>query len=388
MIMYKITTLNKISAGGLSALAGGTFDVSDSHDAPDGIIVRSAAMHDMKFPESLLAIARAGAGVNNIPVDKCAENGVVVFNTPGANANAVKELAIAALLISSRGIVDGINWVKTLAGTEGVAKAVEAGKGAYAGPEITGKTLGVIGLGAIGVLVANAAVALGMDVVGFDPFLSVESAWSISRHVRKARSMDEVYAASDYVSLHLPFNKDTKCMINAETIAKMKDGARVINLARAELADSAAIKAALVSGKISRYVTDFPTDDTAGAEGVIAIPHLGASTQESEENCAMMAAAELKDYLLYGNIKNSVNFPSAELPESGKPRLSVLHKNEPGIIGAITTILGNKGINVENLVNKSKADMAYTLLEIDGDGESVKAGIRGIKDIIRVRVIV
>lgn len=385
--MYKILCLNKISPVGTKRL-GEAYTFSPEIENPDGILVRSAAMHDMELGEDLLAIARAGAGVNNIPVDKCLEKGIVVFNTPGANANGVKELALAALLLSSRKIDAGIAWAKTLKGQESVEKLVEKGKSAFVGPELLGKTLGVIGLGAIGGLVANAAVGLGMQVVGCDPFITVNAAWSLSRAVRKADNYDEIYADADYITIHVPSTPDTKGMINAETIAKMKDGVRIINLARGDLVDNAAVKAALASGKVACYVTDFPSDELLDVEGVIAIPHLGASTPESEENCASMAAAQLIDYLENGNIKNSVNYPATYMARSAANRIVVLHENVPTMLAQVLTVLSNDNINIENMVSCSKGNNACSLFDTDAKvSEKAAADIRAIQGVRRITVI-
>ena len=335
----KVQLLNKIAAVGTDKLDKAVYTIGADVENPDAIMVRSAAMHDMEFGSELKAIARAGAGVNNIPIDRCSEQGIVVFNTPGANANGVKELAICALLLASRNIVGGIKWAESLAGTEGVAKAVEAGKSKFAGCEIARKTLGVIGLGAIGGMVAGIATHLNMNVVGCDPFISIDGAWHLNHHVSQAKTYDEIYKVADYVTLHVPATPDTKNMINAESIAKMKDGVKIINLSRADLVDAEAVKAGLASGKISAYVTDFPTEDIVGVEGAITIPHLGASTEESEDNCAVMAAVELDGYLRYGNIKNSVNFPNVEMPMSADVRVCVLHANVPAVISQITSVL-------------------------------------------------
>ncbi len=383
--MYNVKLLNKIAKCG-TAVFGNEYNVGEDVQNADAIMVRSASMHEMEFEKELVAIARAGAGVNNIPLDKCSEEGIVVFNTPGANANAVKELAICALLLGSRKIVDGINWASTL--TEDVAKAVEKGKGAYVGPELYGKTLGVIGLGAIGALLANTAVHLGMKVYGYDPFITVDSAWRLSREIKHATELSEIFANCDYISIHVPSTPDTKGMINESTIATMKDGVRIINLARADLVNNADIKKAIESGKVGSYVVDFPTEETVGVPGIVAIPHLGASTPESEDNCAVMAANELVDYLECGNIKNSVNFPAAYLPCSGGIRVCVLHKNVPSIISQITTLLSDEKINIANLVNASKKDNAYTLLEVEGAvSDELKAKIEAIENVYRVRVI-
>ncbi|MGN0598987.1 MAG: phosphoglycerate dehydrogenase [Oscillospiraceae bacterium] len=386
--MYNIQTLNKISKYGTDNFDTAKYTVADEVANPDAIMVRSAAMHDMEFGSNLLAIARAGAGVNNIPVDKCAEQGICVFNTPGANANAVKELVIAGLLLTSRKIPDAMAWAQTLKGNGAeVGKMVEKGKSQFAGPEIMGKTLGIIGLGAIGVLVANAAIALGMKVVGYDPFLSVKAALSLDPSVKTVSDVKELYAASDYITIHVPYNADTKGTINADAIAAMKDGVRVLNFARGELVDNAAILPALESGKVAAYITDFPSDEVLGAKGVIAVPHLGASTPESEDNCAKMAALELIDYIENGNIKNSVNYPDAAMNAAGT-KICVMHKNVPAVISALTTALGDAGLNIDNMLNKSKKDYAYTLLDVAGDvSDDVVAKLTAVDTIIKVRVI-
>ena len=386
--MHKITTLNKISDTGLSVLDPSKFAISDNEKNPDAMILRSFSMHDMELPSSLKCVARAGAGVNNIPLDKCSEQGVVVFNTPGANANAVKELVLAGLLLSSRKITQGVAWAQGLKGQDGVAALVEKGKGAFVGPEIMGKKLGVIGLGAIGVLVANAANALKMDVMGYDPFLSVDAAWSVSTHVQKAASIDEIIESCDYITIHVPFNKDTKGMFNNETLARVKPGVRILNFSRGELVDNAAMIEALASGAVNTYVTDFPVDEMLGVEGVIPVPHLGASTPESEENCAQMAAQEMRDYLEHGIIRNSVNFPNCDMPYSGRKRICVPHKNIPSVIGAITTMLGNKKINIDNMMNKSRGDYAYTMVDVDnGDLAGIEAELMAVEGIISVRIV-
>lgn len=386
--MYNIQTLNKISKYGTDNFDTAKYTVADEVANPDAIMVRSAAMHDMEFGTNLLAIARAGAGVNNIPVDKCAEQGICVFNTPGANANAVKELVIAGLLLTSRKIPDAMIWAQTLKGNGAeVGKMVEKGKSQFAGPEIMGKTLGVIGLGAIGVLVANAAIALGMKVVGYDPFLSVKAALSLDPSVKTVSDVKDLYAAADYVTIHVPFNADTKGTINADAIAAMKDGVRVLNFARGELVDNSAILPALESGKVAAYITDFPSDEVLGAKGVIAVPHLGASTPESEDNCAKMAALELIDYIENGNIKNSVNYPDASMNAVGT-KICVMHKNVPAVISALTTALGDAGLNIENMLNKSKKDYAYTLLDVAGYvSDDVVAKLSAVDTVIKVRVI-
>ena len=385
--MYDILTLNKIAKCGTDAFDKAKYTVADAVENPDAIMVRSAAMHDMQFGNKLLAIARAGAGVNNIPVDRCAEEGIVVFNTPGANANAVKELVIAGLLLSSRKVTDAIDWVSTLKGQEDIGKKVEKGKSNFAGPEISGKTLGVIGLGAIGVLVANAAMSLGMKVIGYDPFLSVKAALSLKPGVKTVTDVNDLYAASDYITIHVPYNADTKGTICEKSIAVMKDGVRILNFARGELADTAAVLAAVESGKIACYITDFPSDELIGVKNVISVPHLGASTPESEDNCAVMAASELIDYIENGNIRNSVNFPNAEMNAAGT-KICVLHKNVPAVISEITTILGKASINIDNMINASKKDYAYTLIDAAGNiSEDIAAKLSAAENVIKVRVI-
>lgn len=386
--MFNIQTLNKISKYGTDNFDTAKYSVADEVQNPDAIMVRSAAMHDMAFGDNLLAIARAGAGVNNIPVDKCAEQGIVVFNTPGANANAVKELVIAGLLISSRKVPEAMAWAQTLKGNGAeVGKMVEKGKSQFAGPEIMGKTLGIIGLGAIGVLVANAAVALGMKVVGFDPYLSVKAALGLNPAVKAVADVKDVYAAADYITIHVPYNAETKGTINADTIALMKDGVRVLNFARGELVDSPAIISALESGKVSAYVVDFPSDEVLGVKNVIAIPHLGASTPESEDNCAMMAALELIEYIENGNIKNSVNYPDAEMNAAGT-KICVLHKNIPDVISQLTSVLGDAKINIDNMVSKSKKDYAYTMLDAAGNiGDDIVGKLSAVDSVIKIRVI-
>ena len=385
--MYDILTLNKIAKCGTDAFDQAKYTVADAVENPDAIMVRSAAMHDMQFGNKLLAIARAGAGVNNIPVDRCAEEGIVVFNTPGANANAVKELVIAGLLLSSRKVTDAIDCVSTLKGQEDIGKKVEKGKSNFAGPEISGKTLGVIGLGAIGVLVANAAMSLGMKVIGYDPFLSVKAALSLKPGVKTVTDVNDLYAASDYITIHVPYNADTKGTIGEKSIAVMKDGVRILNFARGELADTAAVLAAVESGKIACYITDFPSDELIGVKNVICVPHLGASTPESEDNCAVMAASELIDYIENGNIRNSVNFPNAEMNAAGT-KICVLHKNVPAVISELTTILGKASINIDNMINASKKDYAYTLIDAAGDiSEDIAAKLSAAENVIKVRVI-
>ena len=380
--MAKIQLLNKISKVGLKQFDD-KYEIGDAIADPDAILVRSAAMHDMQFGASLKAIGRAGAGVNNIPVDRCAEEGIVVFNTPGANANGVKELAVAALMLASRDIVGGIQWANSL--TADVAKSVEKGKSAFAGNEIMGKTLGVIGLGAIGGLVANAAKSLGMEVIGCDPYITIDGAWHLSRAIQKAATYDEIFEKADYITLHVPATPQTKNMICAESIAKMKPGVRIINLARADLVNAADLKAAIEEGKVASYVTDFPTEETIGVKGIVTIPHLGASTEESEDNCAVMAANELIDYLENGNIKNSVNFPNLNLPHTAAHRVVILHKNIPNMIARITGSLADQNINIENLMNASKGDYAGTIAETNSPvDDAVVEKIAAVDGIIRV----
>ena len=385
--MYNILTLNKIAKIGLAQL-GDNYAVADDTANPDAVLVRSASMHDTELPESLLAIARAGAGTNNIPIDKCTQKGIVVFNTPGANANAVKELVIAGMLISSRDVLGGIEWAKTLKGNgDQVGKLVEKGKSNFVGPEIKGKTLGVIGLGAIGLLVANAAVALGMSVVGYDPFLSEEGAGKLDSAVKVTANLDDIYAASDYITIHVPLNPSTKELINAESIAKMKDNVRILNYARDGLVNSTDILAGINSGKIAAYITDFATDDILGEKGVIALPHLGASTPESEENCAVMAANEVKAYLETGSVINSVNLPNISLTKTSNPRFTVIHSNVPTILNQITAKFGDLGANIENVQSKSRGDYAYTVLDVTGNTDGIEEQIKSIDGVIRVRAI-
>ena len=386
--MYNIQLMNKTAAVGTNVFDKASFTVAENVENPTAMMVRSASLHETEFPASLLAIARAGAGVNNIPLDTCAEKGIVVFNTPGANANGVKELAIAALLRASRDIVGGIEWVKANAADENLAKSVEKSKAQFAGHEIFGKTLGVIGLGAIGGLVANAAHSLGMNVVGCDPYLTVGAAWSLSRAVHKADSYDDIYAVADYITLHVPSTPSTKGMINKETLAKMKDGVRIINLARADLVNTEDIKEALESGKVAAYITDFPIPETVGLKNTVNIPHLGASTEESEDNCAIMAAQSLVEYITTGNIRNSVNYPAVSIPHTGASRICLCHRNVSGMLSKITAILSAEGINIENLSNSAKGDFAYTIIESGVKvSDAAVAVLTSIPDMIRVRVI-
>ena len=388
--MYRIKTLNKISAAGLNLLDQTRFQVGGDVENEDGILVRSAAMHDYVFPDALRAIARAGAGTNNIPIDRCSENGIVVFNTPGANANAVKELVIAALLLASRDIVGGCSWVREQVADDSVKveDVVEKGKAAFAGPELYHKTLGVIGLGAIGALVCNVALELGMDVYGYDPFLSVGAALRLDRHVHVVQDVEELYRVSDYITIHVPYTNDTKDFINSDTIAKMKGHVRILNLARGGLVNDDDMLEALESGRVARYVTDFPDEKICRGKNVIAMPHLGASTPESEENCARMAADQLKEYLVNGNIRNSVNLPNVVQEWSGICRLCLIHKNVPAMLTQITTILSDEGVNVENLTNKSKKEYAYTLVDVNSRiKDDVADELRAIPGMIRVRVL-
>lgn len=387
--MFHIKTLNKISPLGMEKFDRSTYAWGDDIENPEAIMVRSASMHDMEMPKSLLAIARAGAGVNNIPLDKCAEEGIVVFNTPGANANAVKELVLLGLLLSSRKIAPAMEWVQSLKGQGAeVGKLVEKGKSNFVGPELKGKKLGVIGLGAIGVLVANAAISLGMTVYGYDPYLSVDAAWGMHTSVIHSTSLRDIYENCDYITLHVPCNTETKGMINASSINMMKTGVRILNFARGELVVEEDILNALDEKKVTVYVTDFPTDAELGHTGVVALPHLGASTPESEDNCAKMAAEELITYLESGNIVNSVNYPNVSLPKSGEMRFCVLHKNVSGTLSKISTAFSDAGINIENMINGSKKDYAYTIVDLaqkvdPGFAEKLTAD----PDVIRVRVI-
>jgi len=385
--MYNIQTLNKISSVGTDVFDKSKYAVSDSFENPDAIMVRSAKMHDMQFGENLLAIARAGAGVNNIPVERCAEEGICVFNTPGANSNAVKELAICAILLASRKITEAAAWAASLKGTPDAPKTVEGGKSKFAGPEIMGKTLGIIGLGAIGGKIANSAVALGMRVVGYDPYLSVNAALLLDPSVKVVNDINDIYKTCDYISIHVPYTPDTKNTIDTEQIAMMKDGVRLINLARGELINSEAVVKAIAEGKVAKYVTDFADDIVLGVENVIVLPHLGASTPESEDNCAVMAANELIDYIESGNIKNSVNLPNASMDALGT-KVCVIHKNIPALIASMTSAVGNAGLNIENMLNASKKNFAYTIMDIAGDvDENVAEAIRAIDGVIRVRII-
>ncbi len=388
--MFKIQTLNKISPKGLDLFTHDNYEVASEIGSPDAIVLRSFKMHDMELPETLCAIARAGAGTNNIPIDRCSDKGIVVFNTPGANANAVKEIVLTSLLLASRNIVDGIVWTQGIK-DEGdkVPALVEKAKSQFGGQEIKGKKLGIVGLGAIGAMVANDALALGMEVVGYDPYLSVEAAWELSSDVKKATGLETLLSEVDYLSIHVPLLESTKEMFNSEKFAMMKDGINILNFARGGLVDNEDIKAALASGKVSTYVTDFPSADLLGVKGVIPIPHLGASTVESEDNCAIMASQQVKDFLETGNIRNSINFPTCELPvKAGHKRLIIANKNIPNMISEITSLLADNSINIGDMLNKSKGDLAYNIISIDGEiGEEVVEKLLMVEGIIFAKVI-
>ena len=386
--MFNYTCLNPIAGVGLDLLSDEYNKVDDIKDA-QAVLVRSAAMHDMELPKTLEVVARAGAGVNNIPLDKCAEAGIVVFNTPGANANGVKELVIAGMLLAARDIIGGINWVQEYEEDGDIAKITEKKKKVFAGTELEGKKLGVIGLGAIGVLVANAAVHLGMEVYGYDPYVSVDSAWRLSRNIHHAKTADEIYKECDYITVHVPALEDTKGMINKDAISLMKKGVVILNFARDVLVNQEDIVDALVSEKVRCYVTDFPTKEIVGVRGAIVIPHLGASTEESEDNCAKMAAAEVKDFLENGNITHSVNFPDCDMGAKGEgERITILHKNIPNMIGQFTALLAEKNMNIEVMTNKSRKEYAYTMLDVDGTvSEDVEAQLAAVEGVLKVRVI-
>ena len=387
--MYQVKTLNKISEKGLDLFDAERYQVGDDVTGEDAVLVRSADLLDYEFPENLLAISRAGVGVNNIPVNRCSEAGIPVFNIPGANANAVKEMVLCAMLMGSRDVDGSIRWVrKQVEDGVDVTTVVEKGKSAFVGPELYKKTLGVIGLGAIGALVANAAHALGMDVYGYDPYLSVDTALRLDRHIHVVQDINELYRRADYITIHIHFTPQTRHMINSETIAHMKNGVRFINMARGEIVDDEAMLSALDTGKVAAYITDFPTNKLVRAPHVVAMPHLGASTPESEQNCAVMAVRELKDYLENGNIRNSVNFPQVMMERTGVMRMCIIHKNVPAMLANITTLLSKDGVNVENLSNKSKGDYAYTMVDLGNKvGEDVVADVKNLANVIRVRVI-
>lgn len=387
--MKNILTLNPISDRIYDALCSEEYTVSSSATDPVGILVRSADMHAMDLPASVLAVARAGAGTNNIPCAQYAQDGVVVFNTPGANANGVKELVLGSMIMASRNLIDATAWVAPLKGKgDEVGKLVEKGKKAFVGKEIKGKKLGVIGLGAIGGLVANDAYNLGMEVQGFDTHLSVDAAWRLSRKIQKSTSREQIFTECDFITLHVPLAPDTKDMINSETLSTMKDGVVILNFSRGELVNSADMIQALNAGKVAKYIVDFPSDELIGVNNVICIPHLGASTPESEDNCAAMAAKQLDEYIRYGNIINSVNFPNCELPYTGRTRICIMHKNVASILGKITEVIAADNINISDMINKSRNDMAYTIIDIDSAApEKLIADINGVKDILRVRFI-
>jgi len=387
--MYKIQTLNKIDPQGLKIFPLDKYEIASEFSSPDAIIVRSQAMHDMDLPASLLAIARAGAGVNNIPIEKCTEKGVVVYNTPGANAHAVKEIVIAGMLMASRDIAGSIEWAKTLKGKGAeVPGLVEKGKSNFGGTEIRGKTLAVIGLGAIGVLVANAAQALGMNVLGYDPYISVNYAWKLSRNVMKAEGMESLLANADFVTIHIPQLPETKGFINSDKLKMMKKGVKILNFSRGGLVNNADMIAAIESGKVGKYVTDFPDDELINVKNIIAIPHLGASTEESETNCAIMAVNQVIDYLENGNIINSVNFPAAEMERNGGTRIVVANKNVPKMVSQISSLLALEGINISNMLNRNKAEIAYNIIDIDGSvQDGIKEKISEIEGVIMVRIL-
>lgn len=386
--MFQINCLNPISQVGLKNLTA-NYKLTENVNEAEGILVRSAAMHDMDLPDKLLAVARAGAGTNNIPLDKCAEKGIVVFNTPGANANGVKELVIAGMLLAARDVVGGIEWVKSAQGDENIAKTAEKEKKNFAGTELMGKKLGVIGLGAIGVKVANVALHLGMEVYGYDPYLSVNAAWELSRNVKHVLNVEEIYAECDYITVHVPLLDSTKGMIDKAAIEKMKDGVVILNFARDLLANETDVLAGIESGKVARYVSDFPNPTTAGKKGCIVIPHLGASTEESEDNCAVMAVQELMDYLENGNIRNSVNFPACDMGVCAQAgRVAIFHKNIANMITKFTAVFGDKGINITDMMNKSRGEYAYTMLDIETPApeEAVKA-LEAVEGVFRVRIV-
>ena len=384
--MKNIKLMNKIASVGTDVFDRSIYNVAEDAENADAIMVRSAALHEMEFNPELEAIARCGAGVNNIPVEKCTEKGVVVFNTPGANANGVKELAICALIMAARDVVGGIKWAESLKGQEGIAKLVEKGKGAYVGNELVGKKLGVIGLGAIGGMVANAANALGMVVMGCDPYITPRAAWSLAPSIKQAASYEEIYQTCDYISIHVPATPQTKNMICEKTLSMMKDGVKIINLARADLVNAADIKKAIADGKVSRYIVDFPTEETVGVEGIVNIPHLGASTFESEDHCAVMAAKQLDEYLKCGNIVNSVNFPNVSMPHNSAARVCVMHKNIPNMISQITAAFASSNVNIENLANGSKGDIAYTIVETSNKADAaIVNAVSAIDGVLKVK---
>ena len=387
--MHQVKLFNKISNAGLDLLKKDSYEYSEDLTDYDAILVRSAKLHDLEFPKGLKCIARAGAGVNNIPLKKCTEKGIVVFNTPGANANAVKELVLCGLLLSSRDIIGGANWVKTLAGNgDQISALAEKGKSNFAGPEIAGKTLGVIGLGAIGSRVANCAIELGMEVYGYDPYISIDAAWNLSSQVHHCVNLNDMLPLCDYITIHVPYLPTTKDTINAQTLALCKDGVKILNYARGELVNTEALLDAMETGKVSGYMTDFPSEAILGKPGIVCTPHLGASTPEAEDNCAVMAAKELSDYLKNGNITHSVNMPEVNQPRAGGKRICIIHKNEPGMISQITALTTEAGLNIENMVNKSKKNMAYTMLDATGAVDAkLSEKLSAIPAVIRVRIL-
>ena len=386
--MYNILKLNEISKVANKEFSDNYALVKEAEN-PDAIVLRSFNMHEYDIPSSVLCVGRAGAGVNNIPLDKCSEKGIVVFNTPGANANAVKELVVCGLLLAGRKIVEGIEWAASLKGKGAeVAKAVEKGKSAFVGCEIKGKTLGVVGLGAIGAMVANVAIKLGMNVLGYDPFISIDGAWNLDHHVIKETDINEIFKKSDFITLHVPLNDSTRSLVNKDTLALMKDGSAILNFARGELVDAAAVIDALESEKLSRYVTDFPTDEMLGVKNLIAIPHLGASTPEAEDNCAVMVARQMIDFIENGNITNSVNMPACKMPRQGKSRITVFHKNVKNVLSAITAVIGEEGINIANLMSQAKGEHAYLILDLDENlSNAALDKIKGMDSVVKVRTI-
>ncbi|MDL2289374.1 phosphoglycerate dehydrogenase [Clostridia bacterium OttesenSCG-928-F22] len=387
--MYHIKKMNAIADVINRELDDKNYQISDAMENEHAIILRSADLHDMEFSPNLMAISRAGAGTNNIPIERCSEAGIAVFNTPGANANAVKELVLAAMIIASRNLLEGMEWVETLKGQgDAIPKLTEKGKNQFVGPELSGKNLGVIGLGAIGVMVANAGHAINMNVYGYDPFLSVSAAWGVSRAIIRANSVDELLAKSDYVTIHIPSTDQTRGSVNKEYIAKMKDGATLLNFARGDIVNADDVVEAVKSGKLHKYVTDFPEECYLGVKNIVCVPHLGASTPESEENCAQMAAHQLNDYLMYGNITNSVNLPYCHLPYTGRFRITVIHRNQSNMVGQITAVLARKGANISDMINKSSKDYAYTILDLDDvlNGDLLDT-LYSIDGVIKVRLI-
>ena len=386
--MYNILKLNEISKVANKEFSDNYALVKEAEN-PDAIVLRSFNMHEYDIPSSVLCVGRAGAGVNNIPLDKCSEKGIVVFNTPGANANAVKELVVCGLLLAGRKIVEGIEWAASLKGKGAeVTKAVEKGKSAFVGCEIKGKTLGVVGLGAIGAMVANVAIKLGMNVLGYDPFISIDGAWNLDHHVIKETDINEIFKKSDFITLHVPLNDSTRSLVNKNTLALMKDGSAILNFARGELVDAAAVIDALESEKLSRYVTDFPTDEMLGVKNLIAIPHLGASTPEAEDNCAVMVARQMIDFIENGNITNSVNMPACKMPRQGKSRITVFHKNVKNVLSAITAVIGEEGINIANLMSQAKGEHAYLILDLDENlSDAALDKIKGMDSVVKVRTI-